>query len=240
MNRTIALALALALVGLAVPHVALAEHHEAVIQSYVVNVVPGKLEEYRAAVRKLSEIMKRVGSTGSVRMWRTTAGGPDTGTILVGIEHANATAWAADSGKMQKDPEWQTVMASLPAIRTIGSNSMWRDISPNASAEGSGGVLLVTGVQVKAGMLEEYRKRVGGLGAISERLGTTGRMRMWVATLAGPNTGNVAVGVEYADLPTYVANQAKSSADPEWAKTIAGLDDIRTIAGRWLYEEITP
>jgi hypothetical protein len=65
-------------------------------------------------------------------------------------------------------------------------------------------------------------------------------MRAWHAELAGPITGSVVVGVEYSDLATYVANQAKLVSDPEWQKLLAGLEELRTLAGRWLYREITP
>jgi uncharacterized protein YbaA (DUF1428 family) len=240
MIRTIASALALALICLAAPDPARAAHHEPVIQVYVVGVAPGKLEEYRAAVGKLAGVMKRVGSAATVRMWRATAAGENTGAIMVGVEHANAAAWAASQPKMEADPEWQKIMAGLPAIRTLVSHSIWRDISPVATSAGTGRVLVVTGVQVKPGMLAEYRKRVGSLQGIQKRLGLSGQVRMWQADIAGTNTGNVAVGIEYADLATYVADQAKLAGDAEWNKTLAGLDDIRTFVGRSMYEDITP
>ena len=53
---------------------------------------------------------------------------------------------------------------------------------------------MATGVRVKPGKLAAYRERLKRARAITERLGNVGTMRMWQATFAGPNTGNVVVG----------------------------------------------
>jgi hypothetical protein len=207
-----------------------------------VEVEPGKLEKYRQEIKKLTAVLARVESSGKMRMWQATAAGPDTGAVLVGLEYPNAAAWAEDSSKIQGDAEWQKIVAGLGDLRTVEGNSIWRDVSPTpgqASAPGSA-VLLVTGVQVKPGKLDAYRERLANGQAIIERLGMKARMRVWQADVAGPATGSVAVGVEYPDLATYVSDQAKLSGDAEWQKLVSGLDEIRTLGGRWLYQEITP
>jgi hypothetical protein len=238
----LALALSGGVTGLAAPTPAAAAHHEPVIQVVTVHVKPGMAERYRQEVGKLSGAMARLGGSGRIRMWQTMVGGPDAGDTLVGVEYPNAAAWAADSPKIQADAEWQNIVAGLDDLRTLESVSIWRDISPNAvqAMSPGSGVLHITGVQVKPGKLETYRERVGASQAIIERLELKGQVRMWHAELAGPDTGAVAVGVEYPDLATYVAEQAKLAADPEWQKLLSGLDEIRTLTGRWLYREITP
>lgn len=237
-----ALALALSL-AVSAPQSAAAAHDDAVIQVIAVSVKPGKLEKYRKKVKKLVGIQERLGTTGTLRMWQATVGGPDTGTVLVAIEYPSSAAWAADSAKVQADPEWRKIISRLDRIRTLEGSAVWRDVSPNpvtAPAPGSGGVLAITGVQVRPGKLRSYLKRVDGARKILERLGLESQVRLWHAELAGPNTGNVAVGIEYVDLAAYVAEQGKLSKDREWRRFISGLDDIRTLGGRWLYQEITP
>lgn len=228
--------------GIAVtPRAAEAAHHEPVIQVVTVEVTPGQLDAYRAEVKKLAAVIARVDSEARLRMWETTAGGEDAGAILVAVEYANEAAWAADSARTQSDPEWRKIVAGLHGMRTVVSTSIWRDVSPSPVAGGAGGgVLVLTGVAVQPGKLEQYRKLVGDGKAIVERLGLTSQLRMWRAELAGPSTGSVAVGVQYPDLATYVADQAKLAGDAEWQKLLAALDAVRTIEGRWLYREITP
>ena len=111
---------------------------------------------------------------------------------------------------------------------------------PSLAAADSNTVLQVTAVQVKAGQMDAYLAKVKQLQAITKRLGTPGTTRVWEATLAGDGTGTVAVGVEYPSLAAYAESTTKVSADAEWQKLIAGLDDMRTVVSRSLYRERTP
>jgi len=238
MIRSLAVAsLALAL-GLAVmPGAAEAG---SVIQVVTVDVKPGMLEQYRQELKKVRGVLTRLGSKASMRAWNTTAGGPDSGQVLVGLEYPDEAAWAADSPKIQADAEWQKIQSGLANVRTVVSNSIWRDVSPVVSKGAPGSTLVITGVAVKPGRQDDYLQRVASLNAVSDRLGLKGRTRVWHATLAGPAAGSMAVGAEYPDLASYVTEQGKMSADAEWKKTLAGLDEVRTLTGRWLYQEITP
>jgi hypothetical protein len=237
MIRSVALGLALAL-GLAAWSSPAAA--APVVQVVTVKVNPGMLDQYLAETKKLQGVLARLESKGTMRVWNTTQGGTDTGTVLVGVEYPDMAAWAADSPRIQADAEWKKIVAGLATVRTVMSSAIWRDISPSASTSGPGKVLVLTGVEVKPGQLEEYKERVGSARAINERLGLTGRLRMWRAELAGPEAGAVAVGIEYPDVASYVAEQDKLSADSEWQTLLSSLDAVRTPAGRWMYQEITP
>ena len=239
MVRFVAIAgLVLAIGSVAVPQWAAAA--QPVVQVVTVTVNPGKLEPYRQELKKVRGVMTRLGIKASMRVWNTTAGGTDTGQVLVGLEYPDQVAWAADAGKLQADAEWQKIQAGLSGMREVVSNSVWRDISLEASSAGAGKTLVLTGVAVKPGKLEEYRKRVGSAKAINDRLKIPSRVRMWQAELAGASTGSVAIGAEYPDASAYVAAQEKLAADAEWQKLFASLDDLRTLEGRWMYQEITP
>ncbi len=111
---------------------------------------------------------------------------------------------------------------------------------PSLATADSNTVLQVTTVQVKAGQMDAYLAKVKQLQAIIKRLGTSGTTRVWEATLAGDGTGTVAVGVEYPSLAAYAEGTTKVSADAEWQKLMAGLDDLRTVVSRSLYRERTP
>jgi hypothetical protein len=111
---------------------------------------------------------------------------------------------------------------------------------PSLAAADSNTVLQVTAVQVKPGQMDAYLAKVKQLQAILKRLGTSGTTRVWEATLAGDGTGTVAVGVEYPSLAAYAESTSKVSADAEWQKMMAGMDDLRTVVSRSLYRERTP
>lgn len=237
MIRIVAIvALALGLGSVAAPGTATAEP---VIQAVTVKVTPGKLDQYRQELKKIRAIQTRLGSKGTLRVWNITAGGADAGQVLVGLEYPDAASWAADSGKMQADAEWQKVQAGLAGVRTVVSNAVWRDISPTPSTASAGATMVITGVETKPGKLADYLKAVASAGPINDRLKAGGRVRVWQADLAGTEAGDVVVGIEYPDLASYVSAQEKLGADSEWQKVRTSLDDLRTVSGRWLYQEIT-
>jgi hypothetical protein len=211
-----------------------------VIQVVTVEVKPGMLDQYRQELKKVQGVMTRLGSKASMRVWNTTAGGPNSGQVLVGLEYPDQATWATDSPKMQADAEWQKIQAGLANVRTVVGNSIWRDVSPVVSKGMAGSTLVLTAVAVKPGKQDDYLKRIASLNAVSDRLGLKGRTRVWNAVLAGPAAGSIAVGAEYPDLASYVSEQDKLTADAEWTKTLAGLDEVRTLTGRSLYQEITP
>lgn len=101
-------------------------------------------------------------------------------------------------------------------------------------------VLRVVAVQVEPGKLDSYLAEVAKLNGVMKRLSLPGSVRVWKATYAGPETGAVVVAIEYPGLPAFADGMAKLAAGAEWSKTIAGLDDIRTIVSDSLYQEISP
>jgi uncharacterized protein YbaA (DUF1428 family) len=219
---------------------ALAAHHEPVMQATTVKVEPGKLDAYRAEVKKLQGVLARHGSKVAIRMWSILVGvgGATGGTHIVSLQFADQATWAADMDKAQSDPEWQKIMANVAGLRTLVSSGMWRDISPSpaTSAAKPGRILLLTGVTVQPGKLADYLAHIARGQPIANRLGTGGNspVAVWHAEIAGPATGGISVGVEYPDLASYVANQAKLTGDAEWQKHVAGFDAVRTVTGRWL------
>jgi hypothetical protein len=230
-----ALALAMALA----PRAAGAAHHEPVIQVVTVQVSPGKLEAYRAELKKLKAVIARVDAKATLRAWEATAAGEDSGNVLVGVEYRDDAAWAAGTVAMQSDAEWQTIVAGLTGLRTLVGTSLWRDISPSPATGAGGSVLVLTGVEVLPGKLEAYTTLVGSARGITDRLGLKSQTRLWRAELAGPNTGAVAVGIAYPDLASYASDRAALSADAAWKKLMADLDGVRSVRSRALYRELT-
>jgi len=230
----------LALAAVGVPWTAQADTAPRVAMTFDVKVSPGKADEYAGEIKKLRAAIARLGSKATLRAWNVAVGGPDAGSTIVVTEYPDQATWAADSTKLQADAEAQKIQAGLAGIRTLTDSSLWREITPNPGPPTTGSVLAITGVTVKPGKLEEYRTRVASIAAISGRLGIKSKVRLWQSDVAGTNTGGVVVGIEYPDLATYVADQQKLSADAEWQKTLASLDEVRTVSGRWLYREVAP
>ncbi len=97
----------------------------AVLQGVLVRVKPGKLGSYLEQIEALKKVQKRVGSTGTTRVWQATLFGEGTGTVAVGLTHPSLAAFAENSRKLQADTEWQKLIAGLDSVRTIVSSSLF-------------------------------------------------------------------------------------------------------------------
>ena len=215
---------------------------QSVLQSVAVQVKPGKLDDYMDRIQKLQGVMDRVGGGATVQVWRATLAGPNTRTVLVGVAYPSLAAYAEIQAKTAADPEWQKIFEGLDDLRTLVSSSLLASLDgggvPAAPAEDA--VLQGVIVRVNPGRLDDYLGKIDALQKIQDRLGSSGTMRVWRATLAGNNTGNVAVGIVHPSLAAYAENTAKLNADEEAGKLLEGLDDMRTLISSSLFRHIGP
>ena len=70
------------------------------------------------------------------------------------------------------------------------------------------------------------------------RIGAKTTMRAWRARFAGPNAGMIVVTLEYPDMASFAAEDARTAADAEYKALIKGLDAKRKIVSDSLYEEL--
>ena len=209
---------------------------QAVLQSVTVKVNPGQMSSYLEKVAKLQEALDRVGG-GKVQVWDATLAGTNSGSTLVTVAHASLAAYAESNAKTSADAEWQKIFSGLDDIRTVISSSLIvsRDGGGMPPAADSGAVLHGVLVDVKPGQLDAYLEQIEALEKVQKRLGTSSNIRVWQATLAGSNTGTVAVGIMHPSLAAYAENTSKLNGDAEGQKLLDGLDAIRTIVSSSLY-----
>ena len=101
-----------------------------ILQTVAVRVEPGRLDDYVAKIGDLQKISKRLGSSGTTRVWQATAAGESTGTVVVGVIYKDLATYAEDSAKAQDDAEWQKLVSGLSDMRTIVSMSLARNVGP--------------------------------------------------------------------------------------------------------------
>ena len=113
-------------------------------------------------------------------------------------------------------------------------------VAVTAGAEGPT-ALQVVSVDVKEKNQAKYLEKLGNAQAIFARLGLPA-FRVWQSTLAGPNTGGLTIGIEYADMASFAAGQAKLQADAEWLKWLENLRnwDKSTVTSNSILIERTP
>ena len=93
-------------------------------------------------------------------------------------------------------------------------------------------------ISVKTDNLSAYMAELDKGRAINKRLGLSVRIRVWRATYAGHEAGTLIVTIEYPSWAAFADTQAKTTADPEFSKWLAGLDKVRTITSDSLYREL--
>ncbi len=83
-----------------------------------------------------------------------------------------------------------------------------------------------------------YVKEIETGKAILKKLKTTGEIRVWRASFAGPETGAIVVTIEWKDLSEFAADSKKVSNSEEMTEWVKGLDSLRTILSDSLYNEL--
>ena len=95
--------------------------------------------------------------------------------------------------------------------------------------------------RINPGKNQEFNAQVAEAKGHHERLG--GRVRVWQATAAGPNTGVVSYVIEHKDMAAFAAFSDKVATDAQWlafaAKTFTANPSGTLISGA-LATEITP
>ncbi len=92
----------------------------------------GDQEAYLQKVKQLNAISKRIEAGGTIRVWRATLAGADSGLIFVGIEYPSMEAFAKGFTKVRSDAEYQKLVKELDAsgTREVVSSSLLEEMTP--------------------------------------------------------------------------------------------------------------
>ena len=94
----------------------------------VVVVETDNVSGYVAELKKGQQLMKRLGSSGQIRVWRARFAGQDTGTVVVSVEYPSLVALAQDDAKAAADAEWAAWLKGLDKYRKIVSDSTYDEL----------------------------------------------------------------------------------------------------------------
>lgn len=74
--------------------------------------------------------LKRLESTGNLRIWKAKYAGSNAGSVIVAIEFPSLTALAEDDKKTAADPALGAWVRSLDKMRKIVSDSLYSEARP--------------------------------------------------------------------------------------------------------------
>ena len=97
----------------------------------VIAVQSSDIKTYRHEVETLQGEFKKEGLPVTLRVWRATYAGPDTGTLIVTVEVPDlATLAKIEDAVTRPGSALGATMKRIEAIRKITSDSLYEEISP--------------------------------------------------------------------------------------------------------------
>ena len=97
----------------------------------VIAVQTSDIKTYRHEVDTLQGEFKKEGLPVTLRVWRATYAGPDTGTIIVTVEVPDLATLAKIQDAVTKpNSALGATMKRIEAIRKIASDSLYEELSP--------------------------------------------------------------------------------------------------------------
>ncbi len=97
----------------------------------VIAVQTSDIKTYLHEVDTLQGEFKKEGLPVTLRVWRATYAGPDTGTIIVTVEVPDiATLGKIQDAVLKPNSALGATMKRIEAIRKIASDSLYEELSP--------------------------------------------------------------------------------------------------------------
>jgi hypothetical protein len=97
----------------------------------VIAIQTSDIKTYRHEVDTLQGEFKKEGLPVTLRVWRATYAGPDTGTIIVTVEVPDlGTLAKIEDAVMKPNSALGATMKRIEAIRKIASDSLYEELSP--------------------------------------------------------------------------------------------------------------
>ncbi|MFZ0883448.1 MAG: hypothetical protein WAN14_08620 [Candidatus Acidiferrales bacterium] len=103
-----------------------------VLAIFTYDVKPGRLNDFMAKLQKAadpnfnSKVMPQ-----SIRLFRSTVPGPDTGPLILTIEYENMAAYGARTDYENSNPEWRELFAAKPdSPETLVSVQLLTELKP--------------------------------------------------------------------------------------------------------------
>jgi len=94
----------------------------------VITVKTDNVAAYTHEIERGRALMKKLGLQITTRIWRATFAGPDAGTVVVSQEFPSWQAFSDAQAKVAADKDMQAFLAGLDKIRTITSDSLYREL----------------------------------------------------------------------------------------------------------------
>ena len=94
----------------------------------VVRIQTDDVAAYLQGLDRGKSLMKKMGLTNNIRVWRAQFAGPDAGSVVVAIEYPDMASFAAAEAKTSADPDYQQWLKDMLKVRKVVSDSIYREM----------------------------------------------------------------------------------------------------------------
>jgi hypothetical protein len=97
----------------------------------VLRVLVVKTDNPDAYVKEIDrgrELLKKLGTTQTIRVWRARFAGEHAGSIVVSVEYPSMASMAKDEAAIEANPEYIAWYKSLDKLRTVVSDSLYTEM----------------------------------------------------------------------------------------------------------------
>ena len=96
----------------------------------VVTVQTDNADAYLQELGRGQALIKKLGGSAVLRVWRARFAGPNAGAIVVSIEYPDLITFANDEKKVTETPEYQEWLKGLAKVRKVLSDSLYEEMKP--------------------------------------------------------------------------------------------------------------
>jgi len=96
----------------------------------VVTVQTDNVEAYLQELGRGQALIKQLGGSAILRVWRARFAGPDAGAIVVSLEYPDIATFANDEKKVTETAEYQAWLKGLAKLRKVVADSLYEELKP--------------------------------------------------------------------------------------------------------------
>ncbi|HEY1252377.1 MAG TPA: hypothetical protein VGH97_14440 [Thermoanaerobaculia bacterium] len=85
-------------------------------------------DAYLKEIDRGRELLKKLGVTATIRVWRARFAGEQAGSIVVSVEYPSMASMAKDEAAIESNPEYVAWYRSLDKLRTVVSDSLYTEM----------------------------------------------------------------------------------------------------------------
>ena len=96
----------------------------------VVTIQTDNVDAYVQELGRGQALIKKLGGSAIIRVWRARFAGPDAGAIVVSLEYPDMATFAGDEKKVTETADYQAWLKGLAKIRKVLSDSLYDELKP--------------------------------------------------------------------------------------------------------------